>query len=123
MSREVKEKKILHKVKKNWVVIGMATVALLGTGYVVSQDNNITPAAVVAHADEQNSSYHADPNNVSATVTNVDASTQNVTAGKSVNYEVSLNNNDNLGRVIPKGTKITVIVILVTLGITLPKFL
>ncbi|KOY71749.1 LPXTG cell wall anchor domain-containing protein [Apilactobacillus kunkeei] len=107
MSREVKEKKILHKVKKNWVVIGMSTVALLGTGYVVSQDNNITPAAVVAHADEQNSSYQADPNNVSATVTNVDASTQNVTAGKSVNYEVSLNNNDNLGRVIPKGTKIT----------------
>ncbi|MCK8619851.1 LPXTG cell wall anchor domain-containing protein [Apilactobacillus kunkeei] len=107
MSREVKEKKILHKVKKKWVVIGMSTVALLGTGYVVSQDNNITPAAVVAHADEQNSSYQADPNNVSATVTNVDASTQNVTAGKSVNYEVSLNNNDNLGRVIPKGTKIT----------------
>ncbi|CAI2667691.1 hypothetical protein AKUH4B202J_14090 [Apilactobacillus kunkeei] len=110
MSREVKEKKILHKVKKNWVVIGMSTVALLGAGYVVSQDNNITPAAVVAHADEQNSSYHADPNNVSATVTNVDASAQNVTAGKSVNYEVSLNNNDKLGRVIPKGTKITITV-------------
>ncbi|MBC6388799.1 LPXTG cell wall anchor domain-containing protein [Lactobacillus kunkeei] len=107
MNKEVKEKKILHKVKKNWVVIGMATVSLLGTGYVVSQGTDVAPTTVVAHADEQSSSYQADPNNVSATITNVDASTQNVTPGKSVNYEVSLNNSDNLGRVIPKGTKIT----------------
>ncbi|KPN80204.1 hypothetical protein RZ76_03900, partial [Apilactobacillus kunkeei] len=107
MNKEVKEKKILHKVKKNWVVIGMATISLLGTGYVVSQGTDVAPASVVAHADEQSSSYQADPNSVSATITNVDASTQNVTPGKSVNYEVSLNNNDNLGRVIPKGTKIT----------------
>ena len=107
MNKEVKERKILHKVKKNWVVIGMATISLLGTGYVVSQGIDVAPTAVVAHADEQSSSYQADPKNVSATITNVDASTQNVTPGKSVNYEVSLNNSDNLGRVIPKGTKIT----------------
>ena len=107
MKKEVKERKILHKVKKNWVVIGMTTISLLGTGYVVSQGTDVVPTSVVAHADEQSSSYQADPNDVSATITNVDASTQNVTPGKSVNYEVSLNNNDKLGRVIPKGTKIT----------------
>lgn len=107
MKNEVKERKILHKVKKNWVVIGMTTISLLGTGYVVSQGTDVVPTSVVAHADEQSSSYQADPNDVSATITNVDASTQNVTPGKSVNYEVSLNNNDKLGRVIPKGTKIT----------------
>lgn len=40
MNKEVKSKKILHKVKKNWVVIGMSSVALLGTGFVVSQTSS-----------------------------------------------------------------------------------
>ncbi|CAI2672323.1 hypothetical protein AKUH4B406M_14870 [Apilactobacillus kunkeei] len=38
MKKEIKEKKVLHKVKKNWVVIGMASVTLLGAGYVAAQN-------------------------------------------------------------------------------------
>ncbi|WP_414827132.1 lectin-like domain-containing protein [Apilactobacillus kunkeei] len=51
MNKETKEKKILHKVKKNWVVIGMATVSLLGTGYA-GLHNDIVPVTVVANADD-----------------------------------------------------------------------
>ncbi|WP_054608563.1 lectin-like domain-containing protein [Apilactobacillus kunkeei] len=51
MNKETKEKKILHKVKKNWVVIGMATVSLLGAGYTTLQDTNIVSSNVVVHAD------------------------------------------------------------------------
>ncbi|MGQ2282976.1 mucin-binding protein [Apilactobacillus kunkeei] len=108
MSREVKEKKILHKVKKNWVVIGMSTVALLGTGYVVSQDNNITPAAVVAHADELSSNYVVPSSEVSASISNLGSQTSNVKKNDTINYGISLSNNDNLGRIIPKGTQIKI---------------
>ncbi|KOY75954.1 Collagen adhesin [Apilactobacillus kunkeei] len=54
MNKENKQKKILHKVKKNWVVIGMASVSLLGAGYATVQGTNIVSSSVVAHADTLN---------------------------------------------------------------------
>ncbi|WP_143444145.1 lectin-like domain-containing protein, partial [Apilactobacillus kunkeei] len=54
MNKENKQKKILHKIKKNWVVIGMASVSLLGAGYVTVQGTNIVSPSVVAHADTLN---------------------------------------------------------------------
>lgn len=52
MNKEVKSRKILHKVKKNWVVIGMTSVALLGASYVASQSSTLAPTGITAHADE-----------------------------------------------------------------------
>lgn len=155
MNKEVKAKKILHKVKKNWVVIGMTSVALLGTGFVVSQTSNVLPTGIVAHADEstnasaasssasttssaadnnnssaasqssesaqssnasQNTSadstksgdYTAPQSAVSATISNLGSQTTNIKKNASINYAIALNNNDNLGRVIPKGTQIKI---------------
>ncbi|MCT6859123.1 MAG: MucBP domain-containing protein [Apilactobacillus sp.] len=155
MNKEVKAKKILHKVKKNWVVIGMTSVALLGTGFVVSQTSNVLPTGIVAHADESTqasaapssastTSSAADNNNsssalqsngssqsssasqttnnnsdksgdytapqsaVSATISNLGSQTTNIKKNSSINYAIALNNNDNLGRVIPKGTQIKI---------------
>lgn len=155
MNKEVKAKKILHKVKKNWVVIGMTSVALLGTGFVVSQTSNVLPTGIVAHADESNgasvspssastTSSAADNNNsssasqsndssqsssasqttnnnsdksgdytapqsaVSATISNLGSQTTNIKKNSSINYGIALNNNDNLGRVVPKGTQIKI---------------
>ncbi|KOY75953.1 hypothetical protein RZ71_03820 [Apilactobacillus kunkeei] len=154
MNKEVKAKKILHKVKKNWVVIGMTSVALLGTGFVVSQTSNVLPTGIVAHADEStqasaapssasgassaadnNSSsasqsnestqlssasqststdssksgdYTAPQSAVSAIISNLGSQTTNIKKNSSINYAIALNNNDNLGRVIPKGTQIKI---------------
>ncbi|CAI2661540.1 hypothetical protein AKUH3B203M04_03990 [Apilactobacillus kunkeei] len=154
MNKEVKAKKILHKVKKNWVVIGMTSVALLGTGFVVSQTSNVLPTGIVAHADEstqasaapssasgassaadnnsssasqsnestQSSSasqststdsaksgdYTAPQSAVSAAISNLGSQTTNIKKNSSINYAIALNNNDNLGRVIPKGTQIKI---------------
>ena len=108
MNKEVKERKILHKVKKNWVVIGMATISLLGTGYVVSQGIDVAPTAVVAHADESSSNYSAPESAVTASISNLGSQTSNVKKNDTINYGISLTNNDNLGRVIPRGTQIKI---------------
>ena len=107
--KQVKQRKVLHKVKKNWVVIGMMSVTLLGSGYVVSQLND-NSAGVVAHADgtstESSANYPADSSNVSASVQTLSTKTTGLKAGQVANYSVTLNNNDDLGRVIPQGTQI-----------------
>ncbi|TMT01726.1 LPXTG cell wall anchor domain-containing protein [Apilactobacillus kunkeei] len=172
MNKEVKSKKILHKVKKNWVVIGMTSVALLGASYVASQSSNLAPTRITAHADEaatqstdsssasttssaadnnissdsqsnasnqssqassstsqqsnessQSSSsdnqtssndsnksgdYTAPQSAVTASITNLGSQTTDVKKNSSINYNIALNNDDNLGRVIPKGTQIKI---------------
>ncbi|CAI2657540.1 hypothetical protein AKUH3B110M_14100 [Apilactobacillus kunkeei] len=172
MNKEVKSKKILHKVKKNWVIIGMTSVALLGASYVASQSSNLAPTRITAHADEtatqstdsssasttssaadnnissdsqsnasnqssqassstsqqsneslQSSSsdnqtssnysnksgdYTAPQSAVTASITNLGSQTTDVKKNSSINYNIALNNDDNLGRVIPKGTQIKI---------------
>ncbi|MGQ2282975.1 mucin-binding protein [Apilactobacillus kunkeei] len=173
MNKEVKSKKILHKVKKNWVVIGMTSVALLGASYVASQSSTLVPTGITAHADEtatqstdsssaSTTSSAADNNNsssasqsntsiqssqassstsqqsnessqsnssdnqtssnnsnksgdytapqsaVTASITNLGSQTTDVKKNASINYNIALNNDDNLGRVIPKGTQIKI---------------
>ncbi|MCX8743571.1 LPXTG cell wall anchor domain-containing protein [Lactobacillus sp. B3795] len=102
MNKQFKEKKILHKVKKNWVVIGMTTVTFLGAGYVASQGVSIVPTAVVAHAAASNSAAPA--SNVSANLTS--SSSTSIYSNQSATYQVSLTNNNQWGNYIPKGTQI-----------------
>lgn len=110
MKKEIKEKKVLHKVKKNWVVIGMASVTLLGAGYVAAQNIDTASTSVVAHADVKSSDYSAPSNNVSVSVDNQsNSSSENPLKFTSpVIYHINLKNNDNAGRVIPKGTQIRI---------------
>ena len=110
MNKQVKEKKILHKVKKNWVVIGMASVTFLGAGYAVSQDINVAPISVISHADDKYGNYAAPSNAVSVSVDNQsNSSSEKPLASTSpVIYNINLKNNDNAGRVIPKGTQIRI---------------
>ncbi|KPN79551.1 LPXTG cell wall anchor domain-containing protein [Apilactobacillus kunkeei] len=104
MNKQFKEKKILHKVKKNWVVIGMTTVTFLGAGYVATETNTV-PNSVVAHAAAINS--FAPASNVSANVTSTSNSSNiSIYPDQSATYQVSLTNNDQWGNYIPKGTQI-----------------
>ncbi|KPN79443.1 KxYKxGKxW signal peptide domain-containing protein, partial [Apilactobacillus kunkeei] len=100
MNKEVKSKKILHKVKKNWVVIGMSSVALLGTGFVVSQTSSALPTGVVAHADETTSTSDkqssssttnstSDKSNDSSAVQQSSESAQPSNASQSTSIEAS----------------------------------
>lgn len=51
MKEERKDRKILHKVKKSWIIIGMTTLSFFGIGYE-GIHNDIVPLILVANADE-----------------------------------------------------------------------
>ncbi|KOY78968.1 KxYKxGKxW signal peptide domain-containing protein, partial [Apilactobacillus kunkeei] len=102
MKKEVKEKKVLHKVKKNWVVIGMTSVTLLGACYVASQNIDATSTSVVAHADVIGKV--SDIANINANIINI--SGNHVSSTNSANFTVSITNKDPFGNYIPAGTKI-----------------
>ncbi|TPR19082.1 DUF5776 domain-containing protein [Apilactobacillus timberlakei] len=50
---KVNDKKIMKKVKKQWVVVSVASLAVLG-GFAVSGTLNMNQPSVIAHADENN---------------------------------------------------------------------
>lgn len=104
-NKEVKERKVLHKVKKNWVVIGMMSAALTGAGYVVSQ-TSASLNTVVAHADSFVGAT-APSSSVSANISNITGSNNvELYPNQSATYQISLSNNDVWGNYIPQGTKI-----------------
>ncbi|WP_370737860.1 hypothetical protein, partial [Apilactobacillus micheneri] len=56
---KVNDKKIMKKVKKQWVVVSVASLAVLG-GFAVSGTLNMNQSGMVAHAKEQTAKTDVD---------------------------------------------------------------
>ncbi|TPR22255.1 hypothetical protein DY102_06785 [Apilactobacillus timberlakei] len=78
---KVNDKKVMKKVKKQWVVVSVATLALLGGGVATySGISNISGSVVVAHAAEAKTNTHDTSGNSSA-VNQLDATGTAMTSG------------------------------------------
>ncbi|TPR17660.1 hypothetical protein DY138_07085 [Apilactobacillus timberlakei] len=78
---KVNDKKVMKKVKKQWVVVSVATLALLGGGVATySGISNISGSVVVAHAAEAKTNTHDTSGNSSA-VNQPDATGAKMTSG------------------------------------------
>lgn len=106
MNNNIKRRKKLHKVKKHWVIIGMTFTTLSGLGFIANQSNNLLSTKIVAHADNTSENYVADYNNVSISMNNLAESSveKPLSTYKPIIYHINIQNTDNAGRVIPKGS-------------------